>query len=102
MLFTPSRTDWSLFNNVAEHWKCAQVVLYEALKREPSAAFLTMGSSGRTIALTTIDWKLDGKEPLAFWKELLGRMGVEMTNAAEMRRNTRKRGHDLLMDGPVD
>ena len=102
VLFIPSRTDWSLFNNVAEHWKCAQVVLYEALKREPSAAFLTMESSGRTIALTTIDWKLDGKEPLAFWKELLGRMGVEMTNAAEMRRNTRKRGHDLLMDGPVD
>ena len=102
-LLVPSRTDWSLFNNVAEHWKCAQVVLYEALERTPAAAFVTFEDGGRhTIALTTIDWKLGCNEAYSFWKRVFGRIGVRMTDVSEMREKAKLKDHDLLMDGPVD
>ena len=41
VILKASRTDWNLFNTSPEHWKCAQVVLYEALQKPEGAALVT-------------------------------------------------------------
>ena len=98
----PADTDWSLFNNVAEHWKCAQVCLYEALEKQDGAALLTVKlPKSKSIAITTIDPTILHEKNLRFWQRTLALMGLD-TNGTVVTGPTTKRAHDLLLDGPMD
>ena len=101
-VFSASRTDWTLFNNTPEHWKCAQVVLYEALKKPEGAALATYAFGNVNMVLSVIDYRLWTKESSAFWKSLFKVMGIEVDKADTQNGNTKKKEHDLLMDGPTD
>lgn len=101
-VFSASRTDWTLFNNTPEHWKCAQVVLYEALKKPEGAALATYAFGNVNMVLSVIDYRLWTKETSAFWKSLFKVMGIEVDKADTQNGNTKKKEHDLLMDGPTD
>lgn len=97
-----ARTDWSLFNNVAEHWKCAQVVLYEALEKPEGAALLTYPIGKATVALSIIDYRPKAKEYAAFWQLLFKAMGIDTAPDDGKTPDGKRKEHDLLMDGPVD
>lgn len=95
-------TDWSLFNNVAEHWKCAQVCLYEALDKPDGATLITLPVSGKhKLALTTADPSLPYETNLRFWQRLLSIIGLDST-VPVIRNDHTKRPHDLLLDGPMN
>lgn len=97
-----ARTDWSLFNNTAEHWKCAQTVLYEKLKKPEGAALLTYPYGKATIALSVIDYRPKAKEYAAFWQLLFKAMGIDVNPDKGKGQQGKRKEHDLLMDGPVD
>lgn len=97
-----ARTDWSLFNNAAEHWKCAQTVLYEKLKKPEGAALLTYPYGKATIALSVIDYRPKAKEYAAFWQLLFKAMGIDVNPDKGKGQQGKRKEHDLLMDGPVD
>lgn len=97
-----ARTDWSLFNNAAEHWKCAQTVLYEKLKKPEGAALLTFPYGKATIALSVIDYRPKAKEYAAFWQLLFKAMGIDVNPDKGKGQLGKLKEHDLLMDGPVD
>ncbi|MDR2058106.1 MAG: beta-galactosidase [Dysgonamonadaceae bacterium] len=98
-----SRTDWGLFNNNPEEWKCAQVVLYEALEKPEGAAMITYPLGKAVLILSVIDYSLDTKEMREFWKLLYSVMGIDYSyDPKEKVREKVKSGHDLLMDGPVE
>ncbi len=97
-----SRTDWSLFNDVPEHWKCAQVVLYETLQKPEGAALLHYTSDGVDLVLSVLDYSLQTKETQTFWKTLFGAMAIELSGGNTWNKGKRQSEHDLLMDGPVD
>ncbi|MCM1505132.1 MAG: beta-galactosidase [Muribaculum sp.] len=102
IVFRPADTDWSLFNNVAEHWKCAQICLYEALQKQDGAALLTIRlPRGTSIALTTIDPGIRHDESLRFWRRTLALIGLETQDSAKGVSNV-ERKHDLLLNGPMD
>ena len=97
-----SRTDWNLFNNVAEHWKCAQVVLYEALEKPAGAALVAYAVGKMQVALSVLDYRLQTSETRTFWTSLLGVMGISTGNSQDRKQQKSPKEHDLLMDGPVD
>jgi beta-galactosidase len=101
-VFSASRTDWTLFNNTPEHWKCAQVVLYEALKKPEGVALVTYAFGNVNMFLSVIDYRLWTEETSAFWKSLFKVMTIELDKADTQSGNTKKKEHDLLMDGPTD
>ena len=101
IVFTASRTDWSLFNNVAEHWKCAQVVLYEALNKPAGAAVVKSKVCDDNVVISVIDYTINTKEMTRFWESLLKVMGIK-TDPESVRKNNTAKEHNLLMDGPVE
>ena len=101
VIFTSSQMDWNLFNNVPEHWKCAQVVLYEALNKPSGVAMLSTQVEGNGVVLSVLDYTINTKESQRFWQQLLSVMGIKAdAEAAAAKRQTKQ--HNLLMDGPVD
>lgn len=102
VILTASRTDWSLFNNNPEARKCAQVVLYEHLEKPEGAALVTSPFGNGMIVLSTLDYTLDTKETTEFWKTLYPVMGIGLYDSDNNSGSTKKKEHDLLMDGPVD
>ena len=101
-IFRASRTDWNLFNNVPEHWKCAQVVLYEAMEKPEGAALVTYPLDKVNLVLSAIDYHLWTKETDVFWRTLFKVMGIGIDKKDVQNRNAKKKEHDLLMDGPTD
>ena len=101
-IFRASRTDWNLFNNVPEHWKCAQVVLYEAMEKPEGAALVTYPLDKVNLVLSAIDYHLWRKETDVFWRTLFKVMGIDIDKKDVQNRNAKKKEHDLLMDGPTD
>ena len=101
MIFTASQTDWSLFNNVAEHWKCAQVVLYEALNKPAGAAMVKSKIGGNDLVISALDYSITNKESQHFWESLLKAMRIKADPEAA-KRTAKTKEHNLLMDGPVD
>ena len=102
VVFQASRTDWSLFNNEPENRKCAQVVLYEHLKKPEGAALVTCRFENATLAVSAIDYRLDSQETENFWKNLFAAMKINTSEATEKSKAPIQKQHDLLMDGPVD
>ena len=101
MVFTASQTDWSLFNNVAEHWKCAQVVLYEALNKPAGTAMVKSKIGGNDLVISALDYTITSKESQHFWESLLKAMRIKADPEAA-KRAAKAKEHNLLMDGPVD
>ena len=98
----PADTDWTLFNNVAEHWKCAQVCLYEALEKPDGAALLTLDMPrGNKLAMTSVDPTLLHDKNIQFWQRVLSLIGLD-TSGASTGGEAVRRAHDLLLDGPMD
>jgi beta-galactosidase len=97
-----SRTDWSLFNNNPENRKCAQVVLYEHLKKPEGAALVTYRIDNATLAVSALDYRLDTKETQTFWENLFTAMKINSSGSSEKSTGIKQKQHDLLMDGPVD
>ena len=102
VIFSASRTDWNLFNNVAEHWKCAQVVLYETLNKPEGVALVTYPLGNVNLALSVIDYHLWTKETSTFWKNLFRVMAIDVDRTNLQNQNVKRKEHDLLMDGPTD
>lgn len=102
-LLKASRTDWNLFNTSPEHWKCAQVVLYEALKKPDGVALVTYPLQEKVdLVLSVIDYRLRTKETNAFWISVFRVMGIAMGETAFKSSDAKAKKHDLLMDGPVN
>lgn len=101
-IFSASRTDWNLFNNVAEHWKCAQVVLYETLNKPEGVALVTYPLGNVNLALSVIDYHLWTKETSTFWKNLFRVMAIDVDRTDLQHQSVKRKEHDLLMDGPTD
>ena len=97
LILKPSRSDWTLFNDVPEHWKCAQEVLYEALEK-PCAACLVRKNG---IMLSTIDYRNHSHSAFEMWKKIFALSGLEITEKP-VREDIRTREFNLLLDGPVD
>ena len=97
-----SRTDWSLFNHTPENRKCAQVVLYEHLKKAEGAALVTYRLNNATLAVSALDYNIDTKETQVFWKNLFAAMKISVSKSTEKSKEIKQKPHDLLMDGPVD
>ena len=102
VVLNASRTDWSLFNDVPEHWKCAQVVLYEACHKPQGAALVAYDYGKMQLVVSVLDYQLQTKETHRFWTSLLGVMGIETNAAGQKQPQAKAKEHDLLMDGPVD
>ena len=102
VIFTASRTDWSLFNQTAENKKCAQIVLYEHLEKPSGVALVSYKMGKATLVVSTLDYKVNTKETSEFWKTLYSVMGVANLDSHQKADNSKKKSHDLLMDGPVD
>lgn len=103
VILKASRTDWNLFNNSPEHWKCAQVVLYETLQKPEGAALITYPLQDKVnLVLSVIDYRLRTKETGVFWNSLFRVMGVATDGTDFNARQAKTKKHDLLMDGPVD
>ncbi|GHV24885.1 hypothetical protein FACS1894176_02150 [Bacteroidia bacterium] len=102
IILTASRTDWSLFNQQPESKKCAQIVLYEQLEKPSGAALVTIPFGKATLAISTIDYRIQNKETEEFWKRLFSAMQIRLSD--EKIKNDEKsiKNHDLLLDGPVD
>ncbi|GAB6010684.1 glycoside hydrolase family 2 protein [Viscerimonas tarda] len=102
VIFTASRTDWSLFNSNPENRKCAQVVLYEHLIKPEGAALVSHPLEKGEIVLSAIDYTLDTKETAAFWKNFYPVLGIGLYDSDNGKASNKKTEHDLLLDGPVD
>lgn len=98
-----SRTDWSLFNTSPEHWKCAQVVLCEALQKPGGAALVTYPlQENVNLVLSVIDYRLQTKETNVSWNSMMRVMGIATYGADFNSHDVKNKKHGLLMDGPVD
>ena len=103
VILKASRTDWNLFNTSPEHWKCAQVVLYEALQKPEGAALIKYPLQDKTdLVLSVIDYRLQTKETTAFWNSMFHVMGIATDGGGFKSHGVKEKKHDLLMDGPVD
>ncbi len=102
-LLKASHTDWNLFNTSPEHWKCAQVVLYETLKKPEGIALVSYPLQDKVdLVLSVIDYRLQTKETSAFWHSVFRVMGIATGGVDLKLQGTKTKKHDLLMDGPVD
>jgi len=102
IVFKASRTDWTLFNDVAENRKCAQVVLYEQMKKAEGAALVTYRWDNAILAVSDLDYKLDTKETQAFWQNLFSAMKIDTSQSTENSKETKQKSHNLLLNGPID
>jgi beta-galactosidase len=95
--------DWSLFNQVGENRKCAQVVLYEHLQKPSGAALVKIPLKRSQLWISSLDYKISGKESLTFWKGLCQTLQIALNGDNEQNINAKKtKNHDLLLDGPVE
>jgi beta-galactosidase len=95
-------TDWSLFNSAPENRKCAQVVLYEHLRKPRGVTLFQYPLDKGTGLLSSIDYTLLQPETMSFWRTLCGAMGIACGQPGTGRARTVPGKHDLLMDGPVN
>jgi hypothetical protein len=102
VVFTASRTDWSLFNQNPENKKCAQIVLYEHLQKSSGAALVTCPFGNATLVLSTLDYRIQNETTDKFWKSLLAAMQIRVISPTLKKDDNSRKNHDLLLDGPVD
>ena len=102
IIFTASRTDWALFNQQPENKKCAQIVLYEHLEKPSGAALIHIPQGNAILALSTMDYHIQNKESLEFWKTLFSAMRISLSDEIVKNNEKKHKNHDLLLDGPVD
>jgi beta-galactosidase len=103
IVFDASNTDWSLFNQSPENRKCAQIVLYEHLKKPQGVAMVNSALNNAQLSLSTIDYKIPGKETADFWKNVFAAMRIKTYAPGETDKDSQpKKQHDLLLDGPVN
>ncbi|MDR2495683.1 MAG: beta-galactosidase [Tannerellaceae bacterium] len=102
VVFTASRTDWSLFNEQPENRKCAQVVLYEQLEKPEGTALVSVNLDKTSFVVSALDYTLNSPQTFKFWRTLFAVMGIKLHAASFSDRDKGQREHDLLMDGPVD
>ena len=97
-------TDWSLFNNVPEKAKAAAVVLYEHLQKPSGAALVRVPQGKGTLALCSIDYRLDSPACTAMWRTLFGNMGVKLAalQVPSDKGSGKAKEHDLLLNGPME
>jgi len=102
-ILRPSRTDWTLFNDVPEHWKCAQVVLFESLEK-PDASCLSEFSVGSAkVILSTVDYSVHTESALKLWRKVFAIAGLNVRQpSAASGKPATARSFNLLLDGPVD
>jgi beta-galactosidase len=101
-ILTASRTDWSLFNQQPENKKCAQTVLYEHIEKPSGAALFTLEWGKGVLAISTLDYRMEGKETEAFWKTLFAAMQIHLSDKTVQNGKNVQKNHDLLLDGPVN
>ena len=95
--------DWSLFNQVGENRKCAQVVLYEHLQKPSGVALVKIPLKKSKLWISSLDYKISKKETLAFWKTLCQALQIELKSGEDQsQKGDKMKKHDLLLDGPVD
>lgn len=97
-----TNADWSLFNQVGENRKCAQVVLYEHLQKPSGAALIHIPFDKSDLWISTIDYKIESDKTDKFWKDLCKAMRINTQSDATREEQNRKKAHDLLLDGPVN
>ena len=102
IILTAARTDWSLFNDNPENRKCAQVVLYEQLKKPEGTALASLKSGNTSFIVSALDYALSTEETFNFWRTLLPVMGIELKSVSELKNADSKKELNLLMDGPVN
>lgn len=78
ILLEATNVDWSLFNEVPENRKCAQVVLYEHLEKPSGAALIRIDSESDTVLLSTLDYRIITLETVTFWRMLLRAMKITL------------------------
>jgi beta-galactosidase len=102
VIFTASRTDWSLFNQNPENRKCAQILLYEYLQKPSGAALVSYLMDKAILVLSVLDYRIDTKETLEFWRSLYSAMEIDYSESNNNAKGKKGKDYDLLMDGPVD
>ena len=102
VVFSASGIDWSLFNEHPENRKCAQVVLYENLQKPEGAALVSLPYGKGTLAVSTIDYRINTPETLEFWRNLCAAMQIAWKAETPKLDDDGKKAHDLLLDGPVN
>ena len=102
IIFTASRTDWSLFNQNPENKKCSQIVLFEHLKKESGAALVSSKMGKATLVVSTLDYRIETKETSEFWNTLYSAMRIAGSDSNNQKGKDKKKNHDLLLDGPVE
>lgn len=90
-----------MFNDASEKAKAGAVVLYEHLE-EPAGAGLVYPTSGDTLALCSLDYRLEAPVTLAMWRKLFGNMGVKLGAPKDQQGSGKSGEHDLLLNGPVN
>lgn len=101
VVLSASNIDWSLFNEQPENRKCAQVVLYEHLQKPSGAALLTYPFGKATLVVSTLDYRIEAQEYLAFWRNLLSAMQIKWNPVESQQNSKENREHNLLLDGPA-
>ena len=97
-----TNVDWSLFQT-GENRKCAQVVLYEHLEKPSGAALVSIPLKNSQCWISSIDYKINGKETSVFWKALCKALKIKLNTDNDTNFDTqKKKQHDLLLDGPVE
>lgn len=104
VILRASKTDWSLFNNVSENKKCAQVELYERLKKPSGVAMITYPLANSTLILSTIDYSIENQKAINFWRNLCSAMKIRtyLANDKNQDGNVSKQKRSLLLNGPVN
>lgn len=102
VILEAANIDWSLFNQVGENRKCAQVVLYEHLQKSPGAALISIPVQNSGLVVSTINYQIFGKETSVFWKNLCQALQIAVDGGTAKSEGTNEnKKHDLLLDGPV-
>lgn len=99
-VFKASNIDWSLFD-APEKSKCAQVVLYESMKKPASAVCVEKPLGKGKLVLSTLNYNLDSRRADMLFKTLFRIYGLA-TSKGEVSTDANSAAHDLLMDGPID
>jgi len=101
IILKPAKTDWYLFSGAPENRKCAQIVLYEHLKRPPNAALIDIPFDAACMYICAVDYNIINPQTIQFWKKLFAAAAINTGRANATHVNGNKK-HDLLMDGPVN
>ena len=101
MILEASNVDWSLFNNNPEDRKCAQVVLYEHLQKEPGIAMVQLPFGKSKLYVSSIDYTIVADKTVQFWKDLGAAMGIKIDSETGSESSNEEKKHNLLMDGPA-